>query len=167
MTRAGHFLWLDWSVAKVIKENEKQYVGIQDGYSRLYVMHRRILTSIDAQHWMIEDELIPLLAKDNSLHEFQLHWLLPDWDWELSDCQLTLQNGNRKVGLLVCADNNVPPVVQLCRAGKVIEGEERCIPQMGWYSPTYSVKEPALSFVFKIKCTAPVRITSDWIFEEK
>ena len=87
MTRAGRFLWLDWSDGRVIKEGKNKLLGYHNGYDRLGVMHKRTVEFIEPVHWVIEDELIPRLITDKKQYEIQLHWLLPDWEWTL-DCQL-------------------------------------------------------------------------------
>ena len=168
MTRAGRFLWLDWSTGKVEKVNQNQLTGVHNGYLRHFgILHYRNVENIGPARWLVEDKLVSVVDRETAQHDYQLHWLLPDLPWEIQKEQLILQHGANEIVLSVRNDAVLNPDIQLCRAGQVIYGGGTCIPQMGWYSPTYSVKQPALSFVVRIQAPLPVRIISDWKFLEK
>ena len=76
-------MWLDWSDGRVIKENPRKLLGYHNGYDRQGVMHKRTVEFIEPVHWVIEDELIPAIDYGQKKYEIQLHWLLPDWEWEI------------------------------------------------------------------------------------
>lgn len=167
MTRAGKFLWLDWSTGRVTKENDSKLVGIHNGYQSLGVIHKRSIELVEPLHWQIVDELVPMVANDSSQHRLQCHWLLRDWQWSVEAKKIKLHHDNRVVSVDISNQSGITPEIQVCRAGQVIYGEGQCIPQLGWYSPTYGVKQPALSFLYQITSQLPVRITNTWRFEER
>ena len=90
MTRAGRFLYLDRAQAEVLGR-EKAADGSweclsarHDGYLKLGLIHSRRVTAHQDDRWVVEDLAQPV--QDDvmtSLHEVRLHWLLPDWAWEI------------------------------------------------------------------------------------
>ncbi|MEE4195390.1 MAG: alginate lyase family protein [Anaerolineae bacterium] len=166
MTRAGKFLWLDWSNGKVVKENNNQLVGYHNGYNQQGVIHKRVVAYKGKGHWGVEDELISRYVSDQNQHQIQLHWLLPDWGWSIDGTALSLHREEKKVTLSISVEDGVVPMILLCREGKVIYGTGECIPQLGWVSPTYAVKEAALSFLCRFHSHLPVRLTSNWFLSE-
>ena len=58
-----------------------------------------------------------------------------------------------------------PFEIALARAGQSLAGPPPGSPVMGWYSPTYGVKQPALSLSLLGRAPAPVRLVSEFIFE--
>lgn len=167
MTRASRFLWLDWSAGKVTREGDTRLTGIHDGYQQYGILHKRVVDCIQPDQWMVGDELISILRNDDTWYDLRVHWLLPDWDWQIDGSNLMLQQDSHVITIKMIRNASVLPQIQLCRTGEIIWGEGECRPQMGWYSPTYSIKEPALSFVYQITSKVPVRISSNWHFEER
>jgi hypothetical protein len=49
---------------------------------------------------------------------------------------------------------------RIIRAGELIHGDGPSDPILGWYSPTYGVKVPSLSFVIDLKTALPATITT-------
>jgi hypothetical protein len=125
--------------------------------------------------WEIVDEILPTRPNVRALSAC-LHWLLPDWDWELREQQadrveLRLHSPFGQVGLEIVVQAGVwaaqAPLTQaggqaespgmqlaLIRAGEELSGETPAAAILGWFSPTYSVKCPALSCVLTA-CAAP------------
>jgi hypothetical protein len=165
MTRAGRFLWLDWAQAEIIGRRSNpagklvQVDAGHDGYARLGVRHWRRLNAT-ADGWMITDDILPIgIEKSTVQHTVRLHWLIPDWPWELHNNTLTLSTPQGPVKLTISGANLV-----LIRAGEVITGSGQAQPTWGWYSPTYGVKQPALALVAEITEGLPLTLVSEWIF---
>jgi len=174
MLRAGRFLYLDWADAywkddldldeKIIKRVR----GHHYGYWRKGVRHGRTVKVLSDHRWMIEDDLIflPWLPFAQKERCFRLHWLLPDWEWQLHQEQgritLRLSSPHGLVTLQVLA-SEPDPDVRLVRGGERIYGQGDVLPIMGWVSPTYGQKLPALSFEVGVRTKNDVQFTS--IFE--
>jgi hypothetical protein len=98
-----------------------------------------------------------------------LHWLLPDWQWQLEDQTLTLQDQNHQVELAFSAEltfkHAQPPFddLALIRAGETLTGK-RQNPILGWVSDTYGSKIPALSLSITCYEDSDLRLVGDWKF---
>ena len=165
MNRAGRFLWLDWAQAELIGQRSDpggklvQVDAGHDGYTRLGVRHWRRLTAT-SRGWMVTDEILPIgLESSTTQHTVRLHWLLPDYPWELLDNTLTLNTRKGMVKLTISGANLV-----LIRAGEVLSGKGEVQPTWGWYSPTYGVKQPALALVAERTEVLPLTLVSEWLF---
>ena len=163
MRRAGRFLWLDWAQARLLPAQAANSLAAQhDGYRKLGVLHRRTLEQVGANGWRITDELLPASPdRTSKAHDCRLHWLLPDWPWQIDGNTLRL---DRPGGGTVRLTISTGPL-SLIRAGKVLAGEHREDPILGWFSPTYNEKVPALSLVATVRAALPVTITSAWSLE--
>jgi len=106
MTRLGRFLYLDWSQAAVSSPPPMgEGPGVRDfisarhnGYCRLGASHERRVEAIP-QGWKVTDRILPIQThKDDVVTTSvvsgrvyvtrrvfctRLHWLLPDWPWEI------------------------------------------------------------------------------------
>lgn len=171
MQRAGRFLWLDWAQAHQLpsKKNDHCLVAEHNGYSHLGVIHRRSLIRIDQDNWQVIDSLLPSRSFSTS-HTFYLHWLLPDLPWKLSKNTLHLNSPFMNIKICVKthsqSDIHAPQEqsYQLIRAGQILHGQKDILPTHGWYSPTYNLKLPALSFRTIFTGIPPITIVSDWKF---
>jgi hypothetical protein len=54
--------------------------------------------------------------------------------------------------------------LQLVRAGEMLYGEGAVPPIMGWCSPTYTVKVPALSLIATLENRPPLGFITRWQF---
>lgn len=184
MTRAGRFLWLDWAQATVCSHEEAKDSSLErmsaqhDGYQELGVLHRREVSAYRDGRWEVVDTLHPSShdpenGGKSEVHFLRLHWLLPDWKWEVETdlmaltCRISSPYG--WVSLLI----DLPPEIragkamqlfmtQIVRAGRVLYGKGEVSPSDGWFSPTYSVKEPALSVAVTTSGQLPLTIRSRW-----
>jgi hypothetical protein len=162
MTKAGRFLWLDWAQANIIDEERSKSGQItrvlagHDGYQRLGVEYRRNVAA-EENRWVITDQLTRREHAEPRI-QAQVHWLLPHWEWELKDHVLLLQSPHGPVALTVSA--SAEHEIQLIKGGKLLLGQGEAHPILGWVSPTYGVKNPALSFVLKATGLLPITITS-------
>jgi hypothetical protein len=160
MTRAGRFLWLDWAQATIIQTDPQMIIAEHNGYRRLGITHRRTLQHPDPFHWLVEDVLLPYNSK-SSQREFTLHWLLPDWECNIDKNTLRLSAPYGQI-LLEISSSSPHAAIQIVRGGDVIYGTQAEMPVMGWFSPTYGHKIPALSFLFTTSATPPLKILSRW-----
>jgi hypothetical protein len=164
MTKAGRFLWLDWTQADLVDEERGQdgnlvrVLAEHHGYRRLGVDYRRQVVT-EPNRWVITDRLTP---KGNQKKEIdaRLHWLLPDWDWQIENEVLRLRSPHGFLELDIDVSVGDEYQVQLIRAGELVHGEGTADPILGWVSLTYGVKEPALSLVVSAKGLLPITITS-------
>ncbi len=169
MTRASRFLYLDWAGATIRRRLAEdadvlQLVARTYAYRRLGVRHDRIVTAVHSNQCRVEDELLNLHLKP---HIFRLHWLLPDWEWELEDIEtgvlLTLNSPHGPLRLRVVIEG-ANPLTSLDRAGERLYGAGEPAVQSGWESPTYSIKIPALSLALEVESSDNVRFVSEFFF---
>jgi hypothetical protein len=195
MLRAGRFLYLDWAQAKILSYECSDDGSIlkvmaeHDGYRRLGIVHQRAIEAAD-QGWLIKDTLLPMKPEEESgVIQARLHWLLPDWEWKLqnagTEIRLELQSAQGQINLKVkspLADKISEPgsIYEVClmRAGKQLavyplplsDGKHSVSseinPILGWISPTYGVKVPALSLSISVKRTLPLILTTYWELPE-
>jgi hypothetical protein len=157
MTRAGKFLWLDWAQAHVEEITPDSITAIHFGYQRLGVLHRRKLQKGPASDWLIIDDLLP--AADASCEiKAELNWLIPDWPFELLSGKVSLRS---PLGLAVFSISSITHpelgILDVFRGGESVANGER-ISCLGWYSPTYGVKQPALSVRYALTGSLPIQI---------
>ncbi len=188
MTHAGRFLWLDWAQAQITHHESDSESGLarmvaqHNGYRKLGVIHQREVSTHPTGSWIIEDYLLPSQnqAAKGKLYRARLHWLLPDWSWELNQIEGELQTIMRlrspqgwialNIGIEPTTDGqgeNETPIIQLTRAGESISGSDPVLPNSGWVSPTYGYKVPALSLAITIESPLPVKFTTQWDFPQE
>jgi len=173
MTRAGRFLYLDWANAyrtDRIESDERilqSASGRHYGYKRRGVRHTRTVSACADGSWQVHDELLVLRPPWQTRPlRLRLHWLLPDWEWQLDEqaagAMLTLRSPYGPVRLTVAS--TAAAAVTLARAGEIIRGNGPANPIMGWESPTYGVKIPALSLAVEVRSAASVEFDSRFEF---
>jgi hypothetical protein len=164
MTRARRFLWLDWAQARLLDTGLNDIGHLiaaaakHDGYRGL--RHQRTVRVDAKDQWTIEDQLLPHNRVPAPV-EACLHWLLPDWPWLLTENTLTLKSPRGHIAITLEAEPGMPKLA-LVRAGEVVQGELDPDPILGWHSPTYTVKEPALSLILSLEAVPPLTITTSW-----
>jgi hypothetical protein len=168
MTRAGRFLYLDWALAGIIENNEDsaRMVARLQGYRSLGVIHTRTVTQSVGDHWLVED-LLDVKRTDARVRDFRLNWLFPDWEWvlERQDHQIVFRLKSPMGWVTVKVTSSLETVkITLVRAGERIEGEGYVSPILGWYSPSYAQKEPALSLAVEISNNGIVKLDTEFIF---
>lgn len=170
MTRGGRFMTLDWFPAyskSVIPIDETvlgQVTGYHDGYPG--VRHKRTVTVYTDERWVVEDRLI-----SEEPHIYRLHWLLPDWEWDIESrdqrVKIGLRSPHGKVVLAFQTDqrfSNLHSLFSLVRTGEVVYGMRDVQPFEGWVSPTYGKKNPALSLAFEVQSVQSTKFTTEFIF---
>jgi len=118
------------------------------------------------ERWVVEDKLI-----SKEPHIYCLHWLLPDWEWEVanreSGFEIRLKSPFGWITLHITTDSQLPinnSSLGIVRAGEVVFGQHEVQPFEGWVSPIYGTKNPALSLAFEMKEIANARFLSEFIF---
>ena len=165
MYRAGKFLWIDQANTKWLQVDETGAIAAEhDGFLKNGVLHRRSIRFDGEKHFVVNDIL---LYKRQGEHRIDLHWLLPDWQWNLTGQNLQLRDQDHLVSLTVSASNfssQAPladPQISLIRAGENLIGQrENCI--MGWASDTYGQKSPALSLNISYVANNDFTIQTTW-----
>lgn len=171
MLPAGRFLWLRWAQARILKEggNKDSIWAEHDGYTNLGVIHRRKLSRVNPDNWLVEDTIHPLERTSKTIH-FSLHWLLPNWPWEFDSPTLQLQAPCGTVELTVTSFSSGSTAqtqrcgIQLICAGDTLSGSKEETGIFGWVSPTYGYKIPAISLRYHFQDAPPFRIISEWHF---
>lgn len=179
MTPAGRFLFLDWAQAKIAAQQRSEdgslerLVATHNGYRELGAAHWRIVERSQSG-WLVVDSLLSAnssLRRPTQPYEVRLHWLLPDWPWEIEKDILQIQSPHGWVKLQETVEQmqkvsgpGSQPVFQLARAGELLYGPGPVSPTRGWVSPTFGYKQPALSFSLTVQGYAPLSITSLWEF---
>ena len=164
MLRVGPFLYLDWAQGTAIQEEAAQtnpsprISASHDGYRRLGVTHQRTVMLVAEDQWRIEDRLSPGAAP------YRLHWMLPDWPWQLQDTCLTITTpyGMLSLDVFLFPQDRSGLQVQLVRAGELLQGSGTVEVYRGWQSPTYGVKVPALSFSIEVLNSSGAPLISEW-----
>jgi len=169
MRRVSRFLYLDWAHTKITAQSADKVSAYHTGYQRLGIRHERSVEIAESERWVITDRLQVIKNPRKNRFTFRLHWLLPDWGWELentdSGCILMLDSPCGDVAVQIVAQPEpFQPVASLVRAGKILIGERDVQPWEGWYSPTYGVKVPALSLAVTLAEKEQVRFVTEFIF---
>jgi hypothetical protein len=169
MTRAGLFLWLDWDQARLLSRETRKLSAEHSGYRKLGLIHRRTLEET-LTGWKISDYLIPASASaaNAGLHTFKLHWLLPDWPYQREGRDLIFTRPSDKalsfkLVLEAEGEEDRGPLLQMVRAGESILGPDAHAPLLGWVSPTYALRQPAISVLFSVTARAPLTFLSEFI----
>jgi hypothetical protein len=176
MQRAGRFLYLDWVNAyrKSRIEGDPrilQYAsGRHYGYMSQGVRHTRSVSAYADGRWLVQDELLHLrmpFQKRKLL--FRLHWLFPDWEWSADGgarlLVLRLNSPRGWITVRVTAESPFSQVT-LARAGERLYGDGPVEEVMGWCSPTYGVKVPALALAVEVASAQEMNFTSEFTFPE-
>ena len=180
MRRAGRFLYLDWAQAQVIAHEQagdgtwERLVATHDGYRRLGICHQRTVTASDEGRWVIEDDLLPYgprLANREARFTVRLHWLAPDWPWEVEGQTIRLFSPHGWINLTLSVTQNefsssMHPQITIVRSGEVLYGPGTALAVEGWSSPRYGDKIPALAIRLNIETSLPVSLMSEWLLPE-
>jgi hypothetical protein len=181
MQRVGRFLYLDWAQARLLSSYQSQacdcesYTARHNGYRKMGIIHSREVTAHPDGHWEIIDRL-----KGRSIHPHhaRLHWLLPDWDFIVSESSKNSSSGYEikikspygwvRLNMGMTPGNETKLINQdlnfiVARAGEVVYGNGMVLPIHGWISPTYGEKKPALSCILDFTHNLPVEFKSEWI----
>ncbi len=182
MQRVGRFLFLNWAQAHVLDyhydpENRSHTLtASHNGYRNLGITHSRTITTFQDGHWEVDDHLD---GPPGQSHTIRLHWLLPDWEYEVLEAQDENHIPNYeirirspygwvslKIGIAPSSTKikSLPGInFSLVRAGTIVFGLGAASPIAGWASPTYGEKIPALACIFEVCQFLPLVLKSEWI----
>ena len=173
MTRASRFLYLDWAGANFIEPHtptDGVRISAQtSAYARFNISHTRAIHLFPDERWLVEDDLTHTAPakRHQAAPLYRLHWLLPDWEWQIENLEtstvLRLRSPYGWVSLFISA-NQALQKVGLLRAGQLLNGEGLVSPIFGWTSPTYNEKIPALSLAIEVQSDRNVNFKSEFIF---
>jgi hypothetical protein len=173
MQLASRFLWLHWAQAKLLPEYSGTGLVAAEhtGYAKIAMIHRRSLASVPTG-WRIVDDLLPKNSHSHgsTRRTARLQWLFPDVPFCLDENQMHLYFDEKIVTISIrtsFADDAPAPTVRVIRAGEVLAGPPAIFPTLGWYSPTYSVKQPALSLQVNAFGIPPFRMTTEIILPDR
>ena len=170
MTRGGRFMTLDWfpAYSKSVVTTDETVLSCIRAWHTGYrgVRHERMVTVYTDERWVVEDKLI-----SKKQHTYRLHWLLPDWEWEMenrdSGFEIRLKSPFGWVALQIKSDSQLSinnSRLTLIRACEVVHGVGEALPYEGWFSSTYGTKAPALSLVFEVQSEGATQFTTEFIF---
>jgi len=181
MTRVGRFLYLDWVNAQIVSRAPSsdgvlhELIASHAGYRNQGLIHQRSVKSSTGDTWIVEDLLLP--ARQSRIawrksNKITLHWLTQDWEWEMIDVEdkrgyqfrFLIPDYWVRLEISFNGDDRLTqePRIQVVRGGDVIFGPGKALPTWGWFSPTYGVKNPALSIRATISGRLPLSFTSVW-----
>ena len=173
-------------------------------YRNPRIRHTRTVTAFADESWKIEDELLVVPSifhlngqnmaeqqtsrnrsfqmtsrQKNSPPVFRLHWLLPDWEWELvplslntkvSGCELHLHSPEGWISVRIKSDQTIGMTeedklkIGLVRSGVCIYGIVEPSQVDGWFSPTYGIRMPALSLSMTQATPGCANFVTEFIF---
>lgn len=160
MFRAGKFLWLEWDQAHLLKEETLPGMRVaaeRDGYTKLGLIHQRRLEYLGEGDWRINDRVMGEEWPSQKV-DLQINWLLPEQPWRFSGHSLTLQFRSFQAEISMEIPTNQTIKTGLIRAGTLLDGDAEIDPRLGWVSPTYNKKIPALTYQLCAKSSLPVEI---------
>jgi hypothetical protein len=182
MLRAGRFLYLDWAQAEIVASEAApdgsliSLTAQHNGYRKFGLLHTRKVGIDDDGHWQIIDHLE---GSPGSFHSTRVHWLLPDWKYEIQETKnerdfnhsfIRIQSPfgwvSLEIGIISAPGSeqlNRKLELKVARAGQLVYGSGDISPIMGWVSPTYGEIIPALSFIMEVYQSVPIDLKSTWI----
>jgi hypothetical protein len=160
MRRVSRFLFLDWPRTRMTDQGSDHLSAETNAYHRLGVNWTRTLARQTGQ-WTVIDQLQPAHVSLNKPDfDLRLHWLLPDWGYDLNGSTLTLKTADGPLKLVVNAGAYVSMRVSLARAGQLLSGQGPIAENRGWHSLSYDRLQPALSLAVHVNAALPITFTS-------
>ena len=175
MTRAGRFLYLDWVNAyrqSLPAEDPAQVQRARGRYRAGGIRHTRIVSVCDDDRWQVADEILPLrMPWAKKPLTFRLHWLLPDWEWEVENREQRIEISLKSPQGIIRLNLSAVPMfsdlnsqLSIVRAGELLHGSAAPDLVRGWASPSYGLKVPALSLAIEMRSANEVKFFSEFIF---
>ncbi len=161
MLSVGRFLWLDWAQAQIsdqIVDETGRLVAIsawQNGYRQLGYLHCRTVTAGENDSWIIDDKLFRTRKHCQPISA-RCHWLLPDLPYKVNDNTVKLVHPLGEILVTIRGADTLA----LVRAGKCVYGEIGDPETLGWVSPTYQMRLPALSLTGSKSTAAEVSFST-------
>jgi len=148
LQKASRFLFLPWpSGIAEWRDAEQRFCATHDGYGRDAQIERSI-TSPATGVFIIVDKII--LRQPGRV---RLHWLLTDADWQLELAGGTV-SAQLPEGFFTLSWHGSMPT----SAASLVSADPASA--RGWWSPTYAVKAPALSFELLFEVSDKLEVTT-------
>jgi hypothetical protein len=173
MTRGGRFATLDWFPAyskSVVASDESalgQVLAYHNGHPGIF--HERKVTVYKDERWIVDDTLV-----STESHTYRLHWLLPDWEWEVESreqrMEISLHSPQGRIVLSLQIHpllSNLQSLISLVKAGEIVYGTRDVKSFEGWVSPTYGVKNPALSLAIEVQSAGSTHFTTEFKYHHE
>ncbi len=166
MLRAGRFLWLRWSDARLLgrwrsKDGRLEILsGMHQYRSREHAVHQRTILRVEDRLWMVIDDILGVGEAG-----VRIGWNLPDVPFEMDGRTLSADLLGSKVSI---RSEGIWDRYALYRAGELMAGEE-LVPDSrpyGWYAPTYALKQPALLWLRCAHAQLPMREVTKWLLDK-
>lgn len=106
--------------------------------------------------WLVMDDV-----RGTGEHEICLHWLLPDLPINsVADNPFEVSFDLEQTPILWSISGSVPGYGGMIRGGKSLTNKLKQFDTrtLGWISPTYGELKPAVSLVYRVKSSLPVRL---------
>ncbi|MHB8806103.1 MAG: heparinase II/III family protein [Anaerolineaceae bacterium] len=162
MLPTSRFMWLDWANAEVLATSSDAITARHAGYKKLGITHQRTLQHAFPSGWEITDEV---LFSSPKTHQIALHWLLPDLSFTVQKDSIHFKNPTYTMRF--SNERNLMAAVQVIRAGAFVYGQSDMDTTIyGWFSPTYGVKQAALSVLYTLQTDASIILHTVWEFSE-
>lgn len=165
MDRVSKFRWENWSKGKIVRKSEKLLISEHDGYKRYNLKHTRTLALLSEDHWQITDLLKKNLDKPLDAYRWQIHFLVKDSEVSIiDDREIIFHFQSFSMKIKFCSTSVKDDCgISLYKAGELLTGNrvDGIQPLFGWYSPTYGIKEPALSLIYAGVGLGEMSITTD------
>jgi hypothetical protein len=171
MQKAGRFLWLDWPNVEWSKT--ELMTARHDGYRHLGVIHERNVSQNEKHFWVVTDRMIPVDQSTIPVIDAWLNWLLPPLNWKPTPSGIQSGDGLSNIGINVTLQGipmDVTEERQIIKAGELVfSSSNKVVPSaeivnLGWYSPTYGIKEPAVSYRCLFHGKVPITIQTEFQF---
>lgn len=158
-SRVSKFLYLDRKDAIKVNAPAGSIAARHYAYAKFGIRHTRTVSAENPNHWQIHDELLNLRGTP---HTIRLHWLLPDWNYQVETTnekiEIRLSSPLGPIALKISILHSTFSIQpSLVRAGETD-------PLRGWYSPTYAHKLPALSLAVEVQSAEDLTLLSEFIF---
>ena len=166
MLRAGRFLWLRWSDARLLgrwrsKDGCLEILSAMHQYrSREHAVHKRTILRVEDRLWMVIDDILGVGEAG-----VRIGWNLPDIPFEMDESTLSVDLQGSRVSVQA---EGIQDRYALYRAGELMAGEE-LVPDSrpyGWYAPTYALKQPALLWLRSAHAQLPMRGVTKWVLDK-
>jgi hypothetical protein len=132
-----------------------------------------VVSVYETGRWLVEDEIAPRHGWQKRSHTYRLHWLLPDWEWELEErpggAALRMKSPHGCLQLVVSEvqpENPARLEHSLFRAGECLYGGSKAEEVRGWTAPTYGCKLPALSLALDATAAGTVQFQTEFILPQ-
>ncbi|NMA11904.1 MAG: hypothetical protein GX933_01780 [Chloroflexi bacterium] len=164
MADISKFLWGEWDQARILDLTAESVTAEHFGYQKLGVRHCRTLKK-RVEGWQIIDDLSHVnTSRITENYSVQLNWLIPNLTFQADSASLSLET---ELFSLRFESSGSSADLQVIRCGNIVYPEDGYLANpkyslMGWNSPTYSQREPALSILLKTGSTLPLQIITNW-----